>query len=129
MTGQGWTPSVGSAQALAHVASLSAGESADPTLLVLDPCYRGTDVDALARELPCPIEWHAGFRLPVEVLRQHPEYRGPEHVELGLALAVDGYLTPALIGDAARSGQYDLQDLKRVWHYLARFGDLACPAS
>ncbi|XXY94118.1 DUF3626 domain-containing protein [Sorangium sp. So ce296] len=101
----------------------------DVEALVLDPCYRGTEVDALARELPCPLEWHAGFRLPVEVLRQHPEYRGPRYVELGLALAVDGYLTPALIGDAARGGQHDPQDLKRVWHYLARFGDLACPAS
>lgn len=27
-----------------------------------------------------------------------------------------------IIGDAARTGRYDLQDLKRVWHCLARFG-------
>ncbi|WP_317545488.1 hypothetical protein [Rhodococcus globerulus] len=32
-------------------------------------------------------------------------------------------LTPDLIGQAARSGHYDdPQSLKRVWHYLARFG-------
>jgi hypothetical protein len=28
------------------------------------------------------------------------------------------------IGDAARSGRYDEQTLKRVWHYVARFGSL-----
>ena len=27
-----------------------------------------------------------------------------------------------MIGDASRSGRYDEQSLKRVWHYLARFG-------
>lgn len=96
----------------------------DVEALVLDPCYRGTEVDTLARELPCRTEWHSGFRLPVEELRRHPQYRGPEYVQLGLALAVDGWLTPALIGEAARSELYDMQDLKKVWHYLARFGDL-----
>ena len=29
----------------------------DVEALVLDPCYRETDVEALARRLPCPIEW------------------------------------------------------------------------
>jgi len=57
------------------------------------------------------------------VLRRHPTYRGPEYVELGLALAREAHLTPAIIGDAARTGRYELQDLKKVWHYLARFGD------
>ncbi|MDB4935075.1 MAG: hypothetical protein JWP87_2047 [Labilithrix sp.] len=51
-----------------------------------------------------------------------PEYRGPEHVAHGVALADDGFLTPRTIGDAARSGRYDLDALKRVWHYVARFG-------
>jgi hypothetical protein len=44
-------------------------------------------------------------------------------VELGVALARDDRVTPAILGDAARTGRYDLQDLKQVWHYLARFGD------
>ena len=94
----------------------------DVEALVLDPCFRETEVEELARRLPCPIEWHPGFRLPVEVLRGHPDYRGPTYVALGEALARRGELTPQVVGDAARTGRYDLQDLKKVWHYIARFG-------
>lgn len=97
----------------------------DVEALVLDPCFYGTDVEAVARTLPCALEWHSGFRVHVDVLKRNPSYRGAEYVELGLALARDGYLTPAIIGDAARAGQHDPQDVKKVWHYLARFGDLA----
>jgi hypothetical protein len=94
----------------------------DVEALVLDPSYRGTEVEAAARRLPCRLEWHPGFRLAVGELRRHPDYRGQPYVDLGTSIAVDGHLTPRLIGDAARSGRYDQQDLKRVWHYLARFG-------
>jgi hypothetical protein len=95
----------------------------DVEALVLDPCYQSTDIEDLANALPCRVEWHPGFRLDLDTLRQYPEYRGPEFVELGGALARDDRLTPAILGDAARTGRYDLQDLKQVWHYLARFGD------
>ncbi|GAA2411725.1 DUF3626 domain-containing protein [Streptomyces glaucosporus] len=94
----------------------------DVEALVLDPSYRGTDVEAAARELPCPVEWHGGFRLTVEELRRHPGYRGPEYVELGAEIAVDGLLDPRVVGDAVRTGRHDPQALKRVWHCLARFG-------
>ena len=60
--------------------------------------------------------------LDVDTLRAHPGYRGIEFVELGARLAEDGHLNPRIIGDAGRTGQYDEQALKRVWHYLARFG-------
>jgi hypothetical protein len=43
-------------------------------------------------------------------------------VALGLALARDGHLDPGVIGTASRTGRYHEQHLKRVWHYLARFG-------
>lgn len=95
----------------------------DVEALVLDPCYAGTEVEDLARALPCPVEWHLGFRLHVNALREHPTYRGPEYVDLGVALAHEGYLTAAIIGKAATTGRYALRDLKMVWHYLARFGD------
>jgi hypothetical protein len=94
----------------------------DVEAIVLDPCYRGTEVERDARTLPCRMEWHEGFRLSSQVLGQHPEYRGREYVELGLSLARDGWLTPKDIGDASRTGKYDAQSLKRVWHYIARFG-------
>ncbi len=97
----------------------------DVEALVLDPCYRDTDTEVAARALPCSLEWHPGFRLSVEDLRRHSEYRGAEYVDLGVALACDGELTPAMIGAAARAGRHHPQDLKKVWHYVARFGDLS----
>ncbi|WP_392959727.1 DUF3626 domain-containing protein [Streptomyces sp. LN245] len=94
----------------------------DVEALVLDASYRGTPVEAAARRLPCPLAWHPGYRLGVEELRLHPGFRGPEYVELGARIAEDGRLDPRIIGDAARTGRHDLQDLKKVWHCLARFG-------
>jgi hypothetical protein len=96
----------------------------DVEALVLDPCYRDTPVQAAARKLACPVEWHGGFTLTTAELRRHPGYRGPEYVALGLGLALarDGALDPGVIGHAARTGRFDDQHPKRVWHYVARFG-------
>jgi len=94
----------------------------DVEALVLDPCYRGTDVEAAAARLPCAVEWHGGFRLSVEKMAEYPDFRGPEFVDLGKRIAVDGWLDPKVIGDAVARGADDPQSLKRVWHYLARFG-------
>ena len=44
----------------------------DVEALVLDPGFRGTDVEALSVALPCPVEWHHGFRLTTDDLRRHP---------------------------------------------------------
>ncbi|GIG70716.1 DUF3626 domain-containing protein [Phytomonospora endophytica] len=92
----------------------------DVEAVVLDPVYQGTPVEAAAARLRCPVEWHGGFRLSVEELAKHPGYRGPEHVELGTAIAVDGWLDPGVLDEAV--GAHDPQALKRVWHCLARFG-------
>ncbi|MFI8182656.1 DUF3626 domain-containing protein [Actinacidiphila glaucinigra] len=97
----------------------------DVEALVLDPCYRGTAVEAAARRLPCPLEWHGGFRLTVEELRLRPAYRGQEYVDLGAGIAVDGVLDPRAIGLAAATGRHDGKALKKVWHYVARFGAAA----
>lgn len=97
----------------------------DVEALVLDPSFRDTEVEALARQLPCPLEWHPGFRLSVDEMVRHPTYRGPEYVALGRAIAVDGWLTPAIHEVAVRTERHHPQDLKKVWHYLARFGDLS----
>ena len=94
----------------------------DVEAIVLDPAYRGTDIERLAGTLPCSVEWHAGFQVRVEVLQRQPEYRGREFVDLGVALARNGWLNPRLLGDAFRAGTFDEQALKRVWHYIARFG-------
>ncbi|MEV7601751.1 DUF3626 domain-containing protein [Kitasatospora sp. NPDC089797] len=100
----------------------------DVEALVLDPCYRGSSVERAARRLPCPVEWHPGFRLTVEELRRHPDYRGPEFVDLGARIAVDGVLDPRIVGTAAATGRHDPQAVKKVWHLLARFGAPATPA-
>lgn len=94
----------------------------DVEALVLDPCFRGTDVHRAADTMPCPVEWHDGFGLAVAELLRHPDYRGQEYADLGRALARNGHLDAKIIGDAARTGRYDQQALKRVWHYVARFG-------
>ncbi|MGZ4780568.1 MAG: DUF3626 domain-containing protein [Oryzihumus sp.] len=97
----------------------------DVEALVLDPCYRGTAVEAQARALPCPVEWHPGWRLTVAELQRHPDYRGPEVVEAGVAIARDGVLDGWVVGKAVAAGRYDPQTLKRVWHCVARFGSPA----
>ncbi|WP_258314479.1 DUF3626 domain-containing protein [Streptomyces sp. Act143] len=94
----------------------------DVEALVLDACYRGTPVEAAARLLPCPVAWHPGYRLSVAELRRHADYRGEEYAALGARIAEDGHIDPRIIGDAARTGRHELQDLKMVWHTLARFG-------
>jgi hypothetical protein len=94
----------------------------DVEAVVLDPCFRDTEIAEFAAALPCRVEWHGGFRLPVGLLRARPDYRGAHIVELGTSLARDGLLDARIIGAAARSGNYDEQELKRVWHYVARFG-------
>lgn len=94
----------------------------DTEALVLDESYRGTPVESAARRLPCPVEWHPGYRLTVAELRRHADYRGQEYAELGARIAEFGVVDPRVIGDAARTGRYELQDLKMVWHTLARFG-------
>jgi hypothetical protein len=93
---------------------------ADVEALVLDPGYRGTAVEEAASRLPCAVEWHPGFRLHVDELRRHGDYRGQRYVDLGLEIAVDGVLTPKVLGDVR--DRHDPQDLKKVWHLLARFG-------
>ncbi|MDT0379328.1 DUF3626 domain-containing protein [Streptomyces sp. DSM 42041] len=94
----------------------------DVEALVLDPCFRGTEVAAAADRLPCAVEWHQGFRLSVDELRRHPEFRGPDYVALGAEVAEHGLLDPAVLGRAVRRGRHAPQALKKVWHYVARFG-------
>ena len=94
----------------------------DVEAIVLDPVYRGTVVERDALELPFALEWHGGFRADIDTVRANPEYRGAHAVALAETLAVDGHLDPAIIGSAVATGQHDAQELKRVWHYLARFG-------
>lgn len=97
----------------------------DIEALVLDPSFRGTEVEEAAERLPFAVEWHDGFRLTVADLEEHVDYRGPDVVAAGRAVAQDGALDARIIGDAARAGTHDPQVLKRLWHCTARFGSPA----
>ncbi len=94
----------------------------DVEALVLDPCFRGTEVEADAHLLGVPVQWHHGFRATIEDLAAHPEYRGPDIVEAAAAISREGILDARIIGAAVREGVFDGQVLKRVWHCTARFG-------
>ncbi|MFF4707942.1 DUF3626 domain-containing protein [Streptomyces sp. NPDC001288] len=94
----------------------------DVAALVLDASYRGTPVAAAARRLPFPVEWHPGYRITVPELHRRADYRGPRYAALGALIAEKGVVSPRILGDAARTGRYPVQDLKMVWHTLARFG-------
>ena len=100
----------------------------DVEALVLDPCYRGTTIETLAARLGCAVEWHAGFALEAAAWHHLGAYRGEHIAALGRVLAGGGLLTPLQIGAAARTGRYDPQHLKQVWHCLARYGDRSWPA-
>ena len=94
----------------------------DVEALVLDPCFRGTEIETPAAGLPCAVEWHPGFRLHVDELRRHADYRGEAIVALGISLASDGFLDARIVGEARRAGRHEEQPLKQLWHCIARFG-------
>ncbi|SOC52265.1 Protein of unknown function [Blastococcus aggregatus] len=94
----------------------------DVEALVLDPCFRGSPVEVQAATLGVAVEWHEGRRLTVDVLADHPRFRGPRTVEVGRRVAVAGLLDAAVIGRAVEAGDEDRQDLRKVWHCVARFG-------
>ena len=96
--------------------------AADVEAVVLDPCFRGSAIEDQAGALGVAVEWHEGRRLTVGALAEHPAFRGPLAVEVGRRIAVDGLLDASVIGRAAQAGHEDPQDLKRVWHCVARFG-------
>lgn len=94
----------------------------DIEALVLDPSYRNTSIESMARNLPCSLQWHKGFRVKFEVFEQNSSYRGSKYVEIARVLALDGVITPDILGKAVEKQLYTSQDVKKVWHYLARFG-------
>lgn len=99
-----------------------AGDPGDVEAVVLDPCHRGTAVEAAAARLGVAGKWHPGFRVAVADLPL--DYRGPQALRLArrLGAATGGVLVPADVAAARRTDRHDPQTLKQVWHLLARFG-------
>ncbi|WP_253741504.1 DUF3626 domain-containing protein [Rhodococcus sp. KB6] len=96
----------------------------DVEALVLDPSYRGTRIEEIAHSLTCPVLWHEGYAVDVDEIAEHPEYRGAAVIDLAREIAHGRRLTPAVLG-LARGASFDPQDVKKVWHYIARFGGRA----
>lgn len=96
--------------------------TSDVEALVLDPCYRGTQIEAAAISLGVPLEWHEGRVLTIPELNEHSHYRGKAAIELGRSIAEGNRLDARVIGDAARTGLFHPQTIKQVWHLVARFG-------
>lgn len=97
----------------------------DVECLVLDPVFRGTSVEDYALRSGVPIRWHKGYELSLEQMRLYPEYRGQEYIDLAEELAQDGKINARLLGLAVTEQGYAEQDIKKIWHYLARFGYLS----
>ena len=100
--------------------------ASDVEAVVIDPCYNGTPVEEAARSLQCPIEWHSGFRLPMERLAECERYRGARAAQAVSAVARGGVITALDIGRARLAGM-DRQLTKWAWHCVARFGSEAPP--
>ena len=94
----------------------------DVECLVLDPIYRFTLIEEQANQLGIPIKWHGGYELSVEVMSQYPDYRGKKYIQLANDIAVNGNVNAKLLGTAVTEQGFDEQDIKKVWHYLARYG-------
>jgi hypothetical protein len=94
----------------------------DVEAIVLDPSFHDTDIESEAANLGCAIEWHPGYRARIDDLTAFPEFRGVHVLEAAAEIAVGGILTPRELTAARRSQQFDLQTIKFVWHYLARYG-------
>lgn len=94
----------------------------DVEALVLDPCYRGTPVEDSASRIGVPVEWHEGRVLAVDALLSRPAYRGPEPLRIGVDIAENGRLDGLVIGKAVRTGKYETQPLKQLWHHTAQWG-------
>lgn len=92
----------------------------DVARLVLDPSFRGTEVERAAAELGVPVAWHAGLELRVDRIEELEAYRGVDALALAVELAVDGRIDARILGAAAPGS--DPQAVKRVWHLIARFG-------
>ena len=87
----------------------------DVDAVVLDPSFRGTPIADAAASLGSPVEWHDGFRLPVERIADCEAYRGPVAARAITRIAEGKTVTPAILG-RARDRLLDYQTAKWVWH-------------
>ncbi|BCS98683.1 hypothetical protein DSLASN_43150 [Desulfoluna limicola] len=93
--------------------------------LVLDPIYKYSVIEEQAQKLGVPVNWHAGYELNTKVMTRYPDYRGKKFIQLAQEIAINGRINAKLLGRAVTEQSYDEQDVKKIWHYLARYGYLS----
>ncbi|MCG9780723.1 DUF3626 domain-containing protein [Photobacterium damselae] len=94
----------------------------DIECIVLDPIYRSTNIEKSALKLRLPIKWHNGYELSLREMSLYPDYRGQQFIELAKEIAQRGKINARILGLAVTEKGYDELDVKKIWHYLARFG-------
>lgn len=98
----------------------------DVEALVVDPSFDDHAVLETADRCGLAVETHPGYIAEVAEIAVHPEYRGQDVVELAQRIAEvlgnSAQLRPIHIAHARREWNLDWQQLKKVWHCLARFG-------
>ncbi len=98
----------------------------DVEALVIDPSFDDHAVLETADRCGLAVETHPGYVAEVSQIAAHPEYRGQDVVELAQRIAEgvgsSAQLRPIHVARARRAWDLDGQQIKKVWHCLARFG-------
>lgn len=98
----------------------------DIEALVIDPSFDDRAVLERADRCGLAVETHPGYVAEVSEIAAHPEYRGQDVVELAQRIAEvvgnSAQLRPIHVARARRAWDLDGQQIKKVWHCLARFG-------
>ena len=107
----------------AHVRGPIDDFTSDVEALVLDPCYRATRSRTGRRGWAARSSGTAASPVPPPCLPGTPSTAGPSSRDWRGRTPAAERSPPRLIGDASRAGRHDEQALKRVWHYVAHFGN------
>ena len=94
----------------------------DIECLVLDPIFRSSVIEKQALNLGIPLKWHNGYELSLEKMSCYPDYRGQQYIDLAKELAQNRIIDAKILGLAVTKQGYNEQEVKKLWHYLARFG-------
>lgn len=109
----------------------------DVEILVADPSFKQTKTGKLLEKIcevyDIKLYWHCGFVLNVEEVPL--DFRGPKMPSLARRVASGTFLDVEMIGEATADlkrnperwldrgpSEYVLQELKRLWHVLVKFG-------
>jgi ribosomal protein S18 acetylase RimI-like enzyme len=98
----------------------------DVEALVIDPSFDDHTVVETAGSRGLVVETHPGYVAEIADIAARPEYRGQDVADLACriaeALANSAQLRPIHVARAGRAWDVDGQQIKKVWHCLARFG-------